>query len=162
MLNSIFKVNGAAGSGGGLLSGIFGGLFGGGGKFPSAPGGLFSEGGFTGPGGKYQPAGIVHKGEVVWSQADVARAGGVGAVEALRNGYANGGAVGVSVPRIPSLKPANDNAVKVNYAPVIDARGADAAAVARLERVVAKQGAEMQGRVEAAVRSAQKRNVKLG
>lgn len=122
----------------------------------------FSGGGYTGAGGKYQPAGIVHKGEVVWSQADVARAGGVGAVEALRNGYANGGAVGVSVPTIPSLRPSNDNAVKVNYAPVIDARGADAAAVARLEKVVAKQGAEMQGRVEAAVRSAQKRNVKLG
>jgi hypothetical protein len=83
-------------------------------------------------------------------------------VEALRNGYANGGPVGVSVPTIPNIRPANDNAVRVNYAPVIDARGADSAAVARLEQVVAKQGAEMQGRVEAAVRSAQKRNVKLG
>ncbi|KAB0462416.1 phage tail length tape measure family protein [Agrobacterium radiobacter] len=165
VLNSIFKVNGAAGSSGGLLSSILGIFGGGGGKnyFPAAPtGSLYADGGYTGPGGKYQPAGTVHKGEVVWSQADVARSGGVGAVEALRKGYANGGAVGVSVPTIPSLRPANDNAVKVNYAPVIDARGADAEAVARLERVVAKQGAEMQGRVEAAVRSAQKRNVKLG
>jgi len=162
VLNSIFKVNSAAGGSGGLLSGLLS-LFGGGAsRYAGLSGGLFSEGGFTGPGGKYQPAGIVHKGEVVWSQADVARAGGVGAVEALRKGYANGGPVGISVPRIPLLKPANDNAVKVNYAPVIDARGADAAAVARLEKVVAKQGAEMQGRVEAAVRSAQKRNVKLG
>ncbi|OOO22695.1 phage tail length tape measure family protein [Agrobacterium pusense] len=162
VLNSIFKVNSAAGGSGGLLGGLLD-LFGGGAsRYAGLSGGLFSEGGFTGPGGKYQPAGIVHKGEVVWSQADVARAGGVGAVEALRKGYANGGAVGVSVPTIPSLRPANDNAVKVNYAPVIDARGADAAAVARLEKVVAKQGAEMQGRVEAAVRSAQKRNVKLG
>ncbi|WP_425963865.1 phage tail length tape measure family protein [Rhizobium nepotum] len=165
VLDSIFKVNGAAGSSGGLLSSILGIFGGGGGKgaFPAAPtGSLYADGGYTGPGGKYQPAGTVHKGEVVWSQADVARAGGVGAVEALRKGYANGGAVGVSVPTIPSLRPANDNAVQVNYAPVIDARGADAEAVARLERVVAKQGAEMQGRVEAAVRSAQKRNVKLG
>ncbi|KQY53105.1 phage tail protein [Rhizobium sp. Root491] len=166
VLASLFKVNSAAGNGGGLLSSILG-IFGGGSQWAgiqsgSITGGLFSDGGFTGPGGKYQPAGIVHKGEVVWSQADVARAGGVGAVEALRKGYANGGPVGISVPSIPSLRPANDNAVKVNYAPVIDARGADAAAVARLERVVAKQGAEMQGRVEAAVRSAQKRNVKLG
>lgn len=166
MLASLFKVNSAAGNGGGLLSSILG-IFGGGSQWAgiqsgSITGGLFSDGGFTGPGGKYQPAGIVHKGEVVWSQADVARAGGVGAVEALRKGYANGGPVGISVPSIPSLRPANDNAVKVNYAPVIDARGADAAAVDRLERVVAKQGAEMQGRVEAAVRSAQKRNVKLG
>ncbi|QCM10271.1 phage tail protein [Agrobacterium tumefaciens] len=162
VLNSIFKVNSAAGGSGGLLGGLLS-LFGGGAsRYAGLSGGLFSEGGFTGPGGKYQPAGIVHKGEVVWSQADVARAGGVGAVEALRKGYANGGPVGISVPTIPSLRPANDNAVKVNYAPVIDARGADAAAVARLEKVVAKQGAEMQGRVEAAVRSAQKRNVKLG
>jgi uncharacterized metal-binding protein len=162
VLNSIFKVNSAAGGSGGLLGGLLG-LFGGGAsRYAGLSGGLFSEGGFTGPGGKYQPAGIVHKGEVVWSQADVARAGGVGAVEALRKGYANGGPVGISVPSIPSLRPANDNAVKVNYAPVIDARGADAEAVTRLERVVAKQGAEMQGRVEAAVRSAQKRNVKLG
>ncbi|HDY8080521.1 TPA: phage tail tape measure protein [Vibrio vulnificus] len=64
----------------------------------------FSSGGYTGAGGKYEPAGIVHKGEVVWSQEDVARAGGVGIVEMLRNGligyreglkgYASGGVVG--------------------------------------------------------------------
>lgn len=48
--------------------------------------GGFSEGGYTGAGGKYEPAGIVHKGEVVWSQADIRRAGGVPAVEALRTG----------------------------------------------------------------------------
>lgn len=46
----------------------------------------FSEGGYTGAGGKYDPAGIVHKGEVVWSQADIRRFGGVSAVEALRTG----------------------------------------------------------------------------
>ncbi|MGS5704468.1 transglycosylase SLT domain-containing protein, partial [Acinetobacter baumannii] len=33
----------------------------------------FSDGGFTGSGGKYEPAGIVHKGEVVWSQEDIRR-----------------------------------------------------------------------------------------
>ncbi|MBL8387013.1 MAG: phage tail length tape measure family protein [Hydrogenophaga sp.] len=43
-------------------------------------------GGYTGAGGKYEVAGLVHKGEVVWSQADVARAGGVPAVEAMRVG----------------------------------------------------------------------------
>ncbi|MCE0912448.1 MULTISPECIES: phage tail length tape measure family protein [Pseudomonas] len=46
----------------------------------------FSEGGYTGAGGKYEPAGVVHKGEVVWSQADIRRFGGVSAVEALRTG----------------------------------------------------------------------------
>lgn len=48
--------------------------------------GGFSEGGYTGAGGKYDPAGLVHKGEVVWSQADIRRFGGVSAVEALRTG----------------------------------------------------------------------------
>ncbi len=171
VLASLFKVNSAAGVSGGLLSSFLG-LFGGGGfaslpmtgPVPTARPG-FSDGGYTGDGGKYQPAGVVHKGEYVFDKAAVKAAGGPAAMEAMRRnlkGYANGGAVGISVPSIPSLRPANDNAVKVNYAPVIDARGADAEAVARLERVVAKQGAEMQGRVEAAVRSAQKRNVKLG
>ncbi|CAM0681304.1 tape measure protein [Acinetobacter baumannii] len=44
----------------------------------------FSDGGFTGSGGKYEPAGIVHKGEVVWSQEDIRRWGGVGLVENMR------------------------------------------------------------------------------
>lgn len=63
--------------------------------------GSFAQGGYTGPGGVYQPAGVVHRGEVVWSQKDVARAGGVAAVEAMRlglRGYARGGAVGPQVP----------------------------------------------------------------
>lgn len=64
-----------------------------------------AEGGYTGPGGKWEPAGVVHKGEIVWSQKDIARAGGVGIVESMRLGmldaarmpapaYANGGWVG--------------------------------------------------------------------
>ncbi|HCW4426096.1 TPA: phage tail protein, partial [Acinetobacter baumannii] len=44
----------------------------------------FSDGGFTGSGRKYEPAGIVHKGEVVWSQEDIKRWGGVGLVEKMR------------------------------------------------------------------------------
>lgn len=46
----------------------------------------FSGGGYTGPGGVNEPAGIVHRGEVVWSQDDVRRFGGVQAVEGLRTG----------------------------------------------------------------------------
>ncbi|MDM2973245.1 phage tail length tape measure family protein [Citrobacter sp. CK198] len=45
----------------------------------------FANGGFTGPGGKYQPAGIVHKGEYVFDQAATNRIG-VSNLEALRNG----------------------------------------------------------------------------
>lgn len=62
-------------------------------------GGGYSTGGYTGDGGVNEPAGVVHKGEVVWSQQDVARAGGVGVVEAMRRGlkgYDTGGPVGLS------------------------------------------------------------------
>lgn len=45
----------------------------------------FAFGGYTGPGGKYQPAGIVHKGEYVFDQASTNRIG-VSQLEALRNG----------------------------------------------------------------------------
>jgi hypothetical protein len=58
----------------------------------------FATGGFTGTGGKFDPAGIVHKGEVVWSQEDIKRWGGVNVVEAMRTsqppkGYSDGGLV---------------------------------------------------------------------
>lgn len=61
----------------------------------------FSDGGYTGPGGKNDVAGLVHAGEVVWSQADIAKAGGVNNVEAMRAGRSNavqgGGATEASV-----------------------------------------------------------------
>lgn len=60
----------------------------------------FAEGGYTGPGGKYKPAGIVHAGEVVWSQEDVAKAGGPMRANAMRptmRGYYDGGYVANSV-----------------------------------------------------------------
>ncbi|MEI3806835.1 hypothetical protein V6R85_20130 [Agrobacterium sp. CCNWLW32] len=168
VLNSIFKVNNAAGGGGGLLSSLFGGLFGGGAsKYAGLSGGLFAEGGYTGDGGKYQPAGVVHKGEYVFDKAAVKAAGGPAAMEAMRRnlkGYANGGPVGISVPSVPSLRSmsAQSAGVVVNFNPVVDNRGASVEAVARQERALAKMQGELQSRVEAAVRSAQKRNVKLG
>lgn len=44
----------------------------------------FADGGYTGNGLKHTPAGLVHKGEVVWSQDDIKRWGGVGVVESMR------------------------------------------------------------------------------
>ncbi|MCW5722446.1 MAG: hypothetical protein KIS86_15005, partial [Devosia sp.] len=91
-MNSLF----GGGAGGGF--GLFGKLFG------------FSAGGYTGPGGVNQPAGVVHKGEVVWSQRDVARHGGPTTVDAMRRGvrgFASGGVV--AMPRLPSI-PAAANA----------------------------------------------------
>lgn len=80
----------------------------------------FSIGGYTGPGGVNQPAGIVHRGEVVFSQRDVARHGGVGTVEAMRRGlpgYAAGGAVGRSV--IPQVNAAVSQVQGINRQPII-------------------------------------------
>ncbi|MGP4691613.1 tape measure protein [Agrobacterium cavarae] len=166
VLNSIFKVQNASGGGGGFLSGLFGGIFGGGGsKFPSAPGSsLFASGGYTGDGGKYQPAGVVHKGEYVFDQAAVKAAGGPAAMEAMRRnlkGYANGGAVGVSVPSLPSLKTAAPAMPNITFAPVIDARGADQAAVARLEANMQKQSAEFAGNVLKVMKQVGPRGIKV-
>ncbi|WP_436868867.1 tape measure protein [Acinetobacter courvalinii] len=44
----------------------------------------FANGGYTGKGGKYEPAGIVHRDEIVWSKDDIKRWGGVNLVESMR------------------------------------------------------------------------------
>lgn len=56
----------------------------------------FAGGGYTGAGGRNDVAGVVHRGEVVWSQDDVARHGGAAVVDAMRKlpRFADGGAVG--------------------------------------------------------------------
>lgn len=81
MLSGLF---GAGGAGSGVASWL-GGLLG------------FADGGFTGHGGKFEPAGVVHKGEFVFSQKTVQRLG-VGNLEALHRsalkGYSGGGLVG--------------------------------------------------------------------
>jgi hypothetical protein len=71
----------------------------------------YASGGYTGPGGKYEPAGIVHKGEVVFEKRVVDREG-VNALLALRAGkarivpgYADGGLVGVPAPTFRSAPP---------------------------------------------------------
>jgi hypothetical protein len=55
--------------------------------------GGFAEGGYTGMGGKYEPAGVVHRGEYVLN-ADATKRLGVGFLDRLNKGYANGGYVG--------------------------------------------------------------------
>lgn len=55
----------------------------------------FADGGYTGDGGKYQPAGIVHAGEYVFTKEQTRKAG-VGTLAAMAkslNGYAKGGLV---------------------------------------------------------------------
>ncbi|MDX0478738.1 tail length tape measure protein [Sinorhizobium medicae] len=101
-LAAITQNMGAAGGLGGSswLSLITGAGFGGSAQLAASGGiGLFDKGGFTGTGGKYTPAGIVHKGEYVFDAAAVSRIG-VPTLERLR-GYASGGMVGA--PRAPRL-----------------------------------------------------------
>ena len=65
----------------------------------SAIGGIFADGGYTGKGGKYEPAGIVHKGEYVVPQNVLKSSFGsdlVNQLESMRTGlkgYADGGFV---------------------------------------------------------------------
>lgn len=58
----------------------------------------FAGGGYTGDGGKYQPAGVVHRGEYVITKEATSRLG-IGFLNHLNygRGYANGGSVG-SIP----------------------------------------------------------------
>lgn len=80
------------------LTSLFAGAKSGG--FLSFVGGLlgFSGGGYTGDGGTHEPAGVVHKGEFVFSKRSVERIGAVNLGrlhgEALR-GYSGGGMVGL-------------------------------------------------------------------
>lgn len=84
------------GNGGGTGGNMFGAIVSG---FGSALSGGYAEGGFTGPGHKYQPAGIVHAGEYVMS-AQAVKSIGVGNLEALhqsaKRGYSEGGLVGTA------------------------------------------------------------------
>ncbi|WP_392353039.1 hypothetical protein V8F63_09810 [Brevundimonas sp. LF-1] len=100
-----------------LAAALFGG---GGGAAPAASGGSdgggwlkkalgwgrslfgFSEGGYTGEGGKHEPAGLVHKGEYVFSQEAVQRIGAarLDAMHKNLKGYSLGGLVGMSLPSL--------------------------------------------------------------
>ncbi|MCO8062447.1 tape measure protein [Acinetobacter lwoffii] len=64
----------------------------------------FAEGGFTGYGGKYEPAGIVHKWEGVLTKEEMMAIGGPQGFEGLRKSikdgsYANGGIAGINAVR---------------------------------------------------------------
>jgi tape measure domain-containing protein len=116
-LDAAFPTSGGNGGGGwvgAVISALTGGL-----GAPGA-GGVYAEGGWTGPGGKYKPAGVVHAGEYVFD-AESTRKIGVGNLDAMRRrlkGYAGGGFVGVpSIPRRAAAAPAATSMV-------IDVRGA--------------------------------------
>lgn len=77
--------------------------------------GSFSGGGFTGWGGKYAPAGVVHRGEYVFPQ-EVVRNIGLGRLRDMHlrglRGYASGGLVtGLRVPQVSAPRPAGGDTV---------------------------------------------------
>jgi len=153
------------GSGGGNF---FSNLFGGGGSASGAlplPGSsafigpTFANGGYTGSGGKYEPAGIVHKGEYVIDAASTRRIG-VSNLNRLR-GYADGGLVDDVSPlmaaRIASPVAGSMAApVSVPITISIDATGADAAGLQRVQQQLASLEKNLPGRIEAETRKAQK------
>ncbi|MBE0152869.1 tape measure protein [Serratia sp. PL7] len=55
----------------------------------------YDLGGFTGPGGKYEPAGVVHKGEFVFTKEATERIG-IDNLYGMMRGYADGGLVSAS------------------------------------------------------------------
>lgn len=150
---------GMAGKGGGV-GGLFGLLFSGFG---------FAEGGYTGPGGKYQPAGVVHRGEYV-IPADAVRRLGVGnldaVTEAARRGYAVGGYVDPSaalpaMPTLPSIE-SMGRAVTARVtigATTINAPGADAAQLAALRSDLAARDRALPTQIVRTVREALSRGL---
>ncbi|MDG9885406.1 phage tail tape measure protein [Pseudomonas sp. GD04058] len=78
----------------------------------------FSDGGFTGEGGKYDPAGIVHAGEFVLRREVVSQPGMLGYLEMLNTrGYADGGLVTpLVVPRQVSGQAASGASIQVSAA----------------------------------------------
>ncbi|MCQ1779151.1 D-alanyl-D-alanine carboxypeptidase family protein [Neorhizobium galegae] len=144
-----------------LGEGPLAGMFGGKGRVPAAGGssgtkGLgsifgaflgFEGGGYTGNGGKDEPAGVVHRGEFVMSK-EATRRIGVANLQAmhkgaLRGSYAEGGYVG-SVPSLskPELTPANQNSqtvVSISAPVTVNANGGTPEQNADLARQVSRE-----------------------
>lgn len=127
-------------------SGPFGKIFGGG-IFGSIFGGLgFAGGGYTGRGGKYEPAGIVHRGEYVMSKAATNRIG-VGNLESLHRGalkgFAAGGYVGdapaIRRPDVASANAAPTQTISINAPVTVNASGGTPEANADLAKKVSRE-----------------------
>lgn len=143
VLNNLFKIQNMGGGGGGFLSGLLG-LFGGGFRANTTAGAFFGAGTgipqFAG-GTNYAPGGLALVGEKGPELVNLPRGSQV-----IPNHRLNAG---------------GGQTVVVNFNPVIDARGADTAAIQRLETGLAKVRAEIPAQVVESVRKAQKSNVKL-
>ncbi|QGA51066.1 phage tail tape measure protein [Pseudomonas brassicacearum] len=108
----------------------------------------FDDGGYTGPGGKYEPAGIVHGGEVVIRKEVVDRPGMKEYLVNLnKRGYADGGYVGLSGGS--SAAPAAPGQIVINQSFEVQSAGAgasqqDSQALGQAYADVAKRGAQQE------------------
>ncbi|WDG52502.1 phage tail tape measure protein [Pseudomonas chlororaphis] len=113
----------------------------------SGIGGLFSSGGYTGDGGKYEPKGVVHGGEFVVRKEVVSQPGAREFLERMNSnskGYADGGYVG------PASAVATTNVVQNSspsaQAPIIQQQfsfqGTPDEATVNMVREAAQQGAK--------------------
>jgi hypothetical protein len=113
----------------------------------------FASGGYTGDGGKFEPAGVVHKGEFVFSKETVQRLGADNLArlhQSARKGYAGGGLVGdagkvakaVSARSVDSAQAPAPN-VSINAPVTVNASGGTPEQNADLARQVAAQSEAM-------------------
>lgn len=130
VLDNLFKINGASGGGGGILGSLFGSIFGGGSSFfPAAPKvGLYATGGVAKEPSIFAEAGP----EAAVPLPDGRRI-------PVDLGNSGGGAVSVSIPIS------------------IDATGADAAGLTRVQRQLAQLKADLPAIIVKSVKDAQKR-----
>lgn len=86
----------------------------------------YDDGGYTGNGGKHEAAGIVHKGEFVFTKEATSRIGVSNLYDMMR-GYADGGYVGGTVPYSSGVNRATGNGSTIIQvdAPVSITQGAD-------------------------------------
>ncbi|WP_051927659.1 phage tail tape measure protein [Ruegeria halocynthiae] len=138
-----------------LFMSIIGGVVGG--PAGTLLGGLFAEGGYTGDGGKYQPAGVVHRGEYVMSKEATNRIG-VSNLEALhssaKRGYASGGYVGRAP--VQAVSAARSESVGAEAAPNVTINSpitinGSAGTPQQNEDLAARMASQMEGTVRGVV-----------
>lgn len=163
VLNSMFQVKNfsGAGGGGGFLSSLFGGG-GGGGGFLSSILSIFGGSGVPmyAKGTSSARPGMALVGE---EGPELVRfSGGEEVVPNHKMGSFLGGMPSIQAPTIPKLSPQQPQA-SATIAPVynIDARGADSAAIARLQAQLDKTNREFGSNVIKTMRSASTRGVKI-
>ncbi|SEJ49465.1 phage tail tape measure protein [Pseudomonas sp. NFR16] len=147
----------------GIASTAAGALFGSGGSAGSTQAGYTGsayqswlssqhwDGGYTGDGGKYEPMGVVHGGEVVIRKEVVQQPGMRQYLEQLNKsgkpGYAEGGYVGLSSAGAGTSAPASNGSVVIQQNFTVDGGGSnasdrDAKAVGQAYADTAKRGAQ--------------------